>query len=158
MANWLSVLIALTTFDIRHMALDYFSTITGLYSLVIGTDGNITEKELTLGRKMVKAEGFDEAKFDSMLSEFKAFDKAKLLKGCIAGLKNLVPAKQLRCISWMCVIANSDGFMDKREWELIYTIYHKELNLSLDDIMKTQRELNKILHGKEFLSFGIKTG
>lgn len=107
---------------------------------------------------MVKAEGFDEAKFDSMLSEFKAFDKAKLLKGCIAGLKNLVPAKQLRCISWMCVIANSDGFMDKREWELIYTIYHKELNLSLDDIMKTQRELNKILHGKEFLSFGIKTG
>jgi hypothetical protein len=57
----------------------------------------------------------------------------------------------------MCVIANSDGFMDKREWELIYKIYHTELALSLNEIMKAQRELNKILHGKDFLSFGIKT-
>jgi uncharacterized tellurite resistance protein B-like protein len=138
------------------MALDYFSTITGLYNLVIGADGNITEKEIALGRKMVKAEGFDETKFESMLSQIQTFDKAKLLQDCIAGLKNLLATKQVRCISWMCVIANSDGFMDKREWELIYTIYHKELNLNLDEIMKTQRELNKILHGKEFLSFGIK--
>jgi hypothetical protein len=57
----------------------------------------------------------------------------------------------------MCVIANSDGFMDKEEWVLIYKIYNTELNLSLDDIMKTQRELNKILHGKDFLSFGVRT-
>jgi hypothetical protein len=47
--------------------------------------------------------------------------------------------------------------MDKREWELIYKIYHTELALSLNEIMKAQRELNKILHGKDFLSFGIKT-
>lgn len=106
---------------------------------------------------MVKAEGFDETKFDSMLAQFQAAGQPKLLQDCISGLKTLTAAKQVRCISWMCVIANSDGFMDKREWELIYTIYHKELNLSLDEIMKTQRELNKILHGKEFLSFGIKT-
>lgn len=139
------------------MALDYFSTITGLYALVIGADGNITEKEVVLGRKVVKAEGFDETKFDSVLAGFKAADRVKLLKDCVAGLKALTTTKQIRCISWMCVIANSDGFMDKREWELIYTIYHKELNLSLDEIMKTQRELNKILHGREFLSFGIKT-
>jgi uncharacterized tellurite resistance protein B-like protein len=139
------------------MALDYFSTITGLYALIIGADGNITEKELVLGRKMVKAEGFDEVKFDLGLPQFQSMDRQKLLKNCVDGLKVLPVAKQIRCISWMCVIANSDGFMDKREWELIYKIYHSELSLQLDEIMKTQRELNKILHGKEFLSFGIKT-
>jgi hypothetical protein len=46
--------------------------------------------------------------------------------------------------------------MDKKEWMLIYKIYGSELGLSLDEILKTQKELNKILHGKEFLSFGVK--
>jgi uncharacterized tellurite resistance protein B-like protein len=137
--------------------LDYSSTIIGLYYLIICADGEITDKELDLGKKVVKAEGFDESRFEISLSVFKAADKEKLYEDCIEGLKKLSPTLQIRCISWMCVIANSDGFMDKREWELIYKIYHIELSLQLDDIMKTQRGLNKTLHGREFLSFGIKT-
>ena len=43
----------------------------------------------------------------------------------------------------MCVLANSDGFMDKAEWQFIYKIYHKELNLPLDSIMEVQKELAK---------------
>jgi hypothetical protein len=39
------------------------------------------------------------------------------------------------------VIANADGFMDKTEWQFIYKVYHKELGLNLDEIMKTQKEL-----------------
>lgn len=126
--------------------------------MVIGADGNVSDKEVVLGKKMIKAEGFDENKFDLKLSEHQLADRAKLYKDCLVGLKKLSPQQQVRCISWMCVIANSDGFMDKREWELIYKIYHAELSLSLDEIMKTQRELNKILHGREFLSFGVKMG
>jgi uncharacterized tellurite resistance protein B-like protein len=137
--------------------LDYSSTIIGLYYLIIGADGKITDKELELGKKVIKAEGFDEAKFEISLSAYQSADKNKLYQDCLEGLKKLSPTLQIRCISWMCVIANSDGFMDKREWELIYKIYYTELALSLDDIMKTQRVLNKTLHGREFLSFGIKT-
>jgi uncharacterized tellurite resistance protein B-like protein len=136
---------------------DYFSTLIGLYYLVIGADGNVSDKEELLGKKMTKAEGFDENKFDAFLLEYKVADRYKLYNDCLIGLRKLNPEQQVRCISWMCVIANSDGFMDKREWELIYKIYHTELSLSLDEIMKTQRELNKILHGRDFLSFGIKT-
>lgn len=136
---------------------DYFSTIIGLYYLIIGADGTISEKEVVLGKKMTKAEGFEENKFDSTIAHYQTLDRDKLYKDALVGLRKLPPEKQIRCISWMCVIANSDGFMDKREWELIYKIYHAELALSLDEIMKAQRELNKILHGKEFLSFGIKT-
>jgi uncharacterized tellurite resistance protein B-like protein len=135
---------------------DYFSTLIGLYYLVIGADGNVSDKEELLGKKMTKAEGFDENKFDVILLEYKVVDRNKLYTDCLIGLRKLNPEQQVRCISWMCVIANSDGFMDKREWELIYKIYNTELKLSLDDIMKTQRELNKILHGRDFVSFGVK--
>lgn len=137
--------------------MDYNSTLTGLYYLLICADGKVNEKELLLGKKMIKAEGFNEEKFEADLHLFKTKDSATIYKECLIGLRKLEPAKMIRSISWMCVIANSDGFMDKEEWALIYKIYNNELKLSLDDIMKTQRELNKILHGKEFLLFGVKT-
>lgn len=136
--------------------MDYRETITGLYYLLICADGTVNEKELLLGKKMIVAEGFDEQKFEASVNNFKTKDKTLLYNDCVDGLKKLDKQKQIRCISWMCVIANSDGFMDKEEWVLIYKIYNAELGLSLDDIMKTQKELNKILHGKEFLSFGVK--
>ena len=137
--------------------MNYNSTLTGLYYLLICADGKVNEKELLLGKKMIKAEGFNEEQFESDLHFFKTKESAVIYKDCIMGLRKLDTAKMIRSISWMCVIANSDGFMDKEEWALIYKIYNNELKLSLDEIMKTQRELNKILHGKEFLLFGVKT-
>jgi uncharacterized tellurite resistance protein B-like protein len=136
--------------------MDYRDTITGLYYLLIGADGNINEKELLLGKKMIAAEGFDERKFESTLAGFKTQDKAILYKECLTALRKLDKQKQIRAIAWLCVIANSDGFMDKEEWMLIYKIYDTELGLLLDDILKAQRELNKILHGKAFTAFGVK--
>ena len=135
--------------------MDYRETITGLYYLLICADGSVNEKELLLGKKMIVAEGFDEQKFEETVVGFKSIEKAILYQECMAGLRKLDKQKQVRSISWLCVIANSDGFMDKEEWGLIYKIYNQELGLSLDEIMKTQKDLNKILHGKEFLSFGV---
>jgi len=135
--------------------MDYRETITGLYFLLICADGTVNEKELLLGKKMIAAEGFDEQKFEVSVNTFKTQDKESVYKDCVNGLKKLDKKKQIRSISWLCVIANSDGFMDKKEWMLIYKIY-SELGLLLDDVLKTQKELNKILHGKEFLSFGVK--
>ncbi len=136
--------------------MDYRETITGLYYLLICADGTVNEKELLLGKKMIAAEGFDEQKFEASVTAFKTQDKATVYKDCVNGLKKLDKQKQIRSISWLCVIANSDGFMDKEEWMLIYKIYDNELSLSLDEILKTQKELNKLLYGKEFLSFGVK--
>ena len=47
----------------------------------------------------------------------------------------------IRCIAWLCVLANADGFMDRAEWQFIYKIYHRELQLPLDVIMGVQKEL-----------------
>ena len=135
--------------------MDYRETITGLYYLLICADGTVNEKELLLGKKMIAAEGFDETKFEAAVNSFKTKDKALLYKECLMGLRKLDKQRQIRSISWLCVIANSDGFMDKEEWMLIYKIYDTELGLLLDDILKTQKELNKLLHGKAFLAFGV---
>jgi uncharacterized tellurite resistance protein B-like protein len=138
------------------LTMDYCSTISGLYYLLVCVDGDVNEKELHLGYKMIIAEGFNQKVFEESLERFRTKDKANLYQECLLALKKLDKKTQIRCVSWMSVIANSDGFMDKKEWMLIYKIYHTELGLSLNEIMQTQKELNKILHGKEFLSFGVK--
>jgi uncharacterized tellurite resistance protein B-like protein len=135
--------------------MDYNSTITSLFYLLIYADGSVNEKELQRGKQMMLAEGINEDRFNSQIEQLSSVPTDILYKNCITGLKKMDKVKQIKAIAWLCVVANSDGFMDKKEWMLIYKIYHTELGLQLDEIMKTQRELNKIIHGKEFNSFGV---
>ena len=136
--------------------MNFKSIISSLYYLLIYADGKINDREVTLGKLMIKEEGFDDAEFDKLMEGLTGKDRTKLLADCVIALKKLVIKQQIRAIAWMCVIANADGFMDKQEWMLIYKIYNTELKLSLDEILKEQKELNKIIHGKSFLSFGVK--
>ena len=132
------------------------SIMTNLCYLLTYADGKVNEREVLLGKKMMTAEGFDENGFEAMLESLKEKDKSILLSECIAGLRKQEQKLQIRCVAWLCVIANADGFMDKEEWILIYRIYHTELKLSLDEIMKIQRDLNMIIHGRAFSSLGVK--
>ncbi|MCZ8354719.1 MAG: TerB family tellurite resistance protein [Cyclobacteriaceae bacterium] len=137
--------------------MNYKSTLINLYYLLILADGNVNERELALGKKMIVAEKIDEALFDAQLKQLQEItDHTGTLKQVITELKKLDLKSQIRSIAWMCVIANSDGFMAKDEWILIYKIYHTELKLSLDEIMKTQKELNQILHGRSFSTLGVR--
>lgn len=136
--------------------MDYKTTLASLYYLLIFADGNVNDRELARGKQMMEAEGVDITKFDEQLAVFKTKNISTLYTECVAALKKLEKNLQIRSIAWLCVIANSDGFMDKEEWILIYKIYHTELKLSLDEIMKTQKELNKIIHGKSFQSLGVR--
>jgi uncharacterized tellurite resistance protein B-like protein len=136
--------------------MDYKTTISSLFYLLVHADGNVNEKELIRCKQMMKTEGVDEAKFNAITEKLKTRDKNEIYLDCIKALKNLDTKTQIKCIAWLCVVANADGFMDKQEWMLIYKIYQTELNLKLDDIMKVQKDLNKIIHGKEFHSLGVK--
>jgi uncharacterized tellurite resistance protein B-like protein len=136
--------------------MDYKTTVATLYFLLIHADGNVSEKEMLRGKQMIKAEGIDESRFNSLLDKLKVKKQEDIYRDSILAIKKLDIKSQIRCIAWLCVVANADGFMDKKEWMLIYKIYQSELNLKLDDIMSTQKELNKILHGKEFHSLGVK--
>lgn len=136
--------------------MDYKSILTNLYYLAIYADGKVNEKEVLLGKKMVKTEGMDERTFDSRLEALKSKDRNVIYSESIAALKKLDHKIQIRCIAWLCVIANGDGFMDKEEWTFIYKIYHTDLGLQLNDVMETQKELNQILYGKAFQSIGVR--
>jgi uncharacterized tellurite resistance protein B-like protein len=123
--------------------MNYNTLLTRLYFLLVYADGSVNEKELSTAKQMVKVEGMNEEEFTVQIKLLATKDKDALYAESIVGLKQVSLKDQVRIIAWMCVIANADGFMDRSEWQLIYKIYHKELNLPLHDIFAIQKELNK---------------
>jgi uncharacterized tellurite resistance protein B-like protein len=121
--------------------MNFKEVLTKLYFILICSDGNVNEKEVSYGRKMVEAEGIDEKYFFSQIKLLEVNNQQSLLPEAVINLKKLNREEQIRCIAWLCVIANSDGFMDKAEWQMIYRLYHKELDLPLDEVMKVQKAL-----------------
>ena len=126
--------------------MNHKTVITKLFFLLVNADNSVNEKELTLGRQMALLEGISLEEFSSQQQLYKSKAASVLFSECLSELKKLHRKLQIRCIAWMCVIANSDGFMDKAEWQFIYKIYHKELQLPLNEIMKVQNELVKMTH------------
>lgn len=122
------------------------SVLARLFYTVIHADNKTNEREIALGRQMVHCEGLLESSFDSEVASLSGRPHPVIYKETVEGLRRLDRALQIRCIAWMCVIANADGFMDKKEWQFIYQLYHKELKLPLDEIMKVQNELIKLVH------------
>src|SRR6478735_1305502 len=125
--------------------MDSTIVIAGAYYLLICADGQVSEKELLLGRKMISLEGIDAKKFEAAIDVFKTKSKTQIYNECVSGLKKLERKKQVRCLAWLSLIANSDGFMDREEWALIYKIYSIELGISLKEILKTQKEISDTL-------------
>jgi uncharacterized tellurite resistance protein B-like protein len=109
--------------------------------MLIHCDGKVNDGEIALGKRMMEAENISEAEFDKLVAELQDRDLAALYKECVSELKRLPKSLQIRCIAWLCVLANADGFMDRAEWQFIYKIYHRELQLPLDVIMGVQKEL-----------------
>jgi len=122
-------------------AMNHKPTLIKLYHLLVNADGNANEKELITGRQMTQAEGINEFELDHILDALKKRNSSVIYSECVEELKKLDHEKQVLCIAWLSLIANADGFMDKTEWHFIYKIYHKELGLSLDEVMKKQKEL-----------------
>ncbi|MGC4023410.1 MAG: TerB family tellurite resistance protein [Cyclobacteriaceae bacterium] len=121
--------------------MNFKTVLTKLYFLLVHADGIVNEREIAIASQMTKAESIDEKDFSVAIEALKKRNAATIYFESIEELKKLDHQRQVRCVAWLCVIANADGFMDKGEWQFIYKIYHKELGLNLDDVMKTQKEL-----------------
>lgn len=126
--------------------MSFKSIIIRLYYMLIHCDGKVNEGEIALGKRMMEAENISESEFDRVLADLKERDLVALYKECVVELKRQPDQTQIRCIAWLCVLANADGFMDRAEWQFIYKIYHKELQLPLDVIMGVQKELTRKLN------------
>ena len=119
--------------------------------MLIIADGEISDKEILSGKEMASIESINEADFKAQMESVKTKDQNLLFSECLKGLKKLKREQQIRIIAWLCVVANADGFMDRTEWQLIYTIYHKELDLPLEEIFKVQKELSRLTIEKSSL-------
>ena len=137
--------------------MNFKTLIVRLYFILIHSDGKVNEGEISLGKKMMLAEGITEAEFTKQLESLKGKETSVIYKECLTDIKRLRHEQQIRCIAWLCVLANSDGFMDRAEWQFIYKVYHKELNLPLDEIMEVQKELNRLIMEKSSISSTSQT-
>lgn len=119
-----------------------------LLFLIVYADNIAHEREILLAQNMCLMAGFDadiSEKFKDLIHQ----DRYHLLKKSVDELKKLPKDLQIRTVAKLCIIANADGFMDKDEWQLIYSIYHNELKLHLDDVLQTQREIVVEMKEKE---------
>lgn len=119
----------------------YFGGLVALYHLLINADGHVDDKELRMGELMKKHENIDDWEFNYHLNRIAEQDKEKIISDCINSLNKCDHEWRIKCIAWMSLIANSDGFMAPEEWKLIYYIYNTELKLNLSDILEMQKQL-----------------
>lgn len=114
---------------------DFITGITSLYYLLIHADGDVNDKEIESGLKMVRHEGIDEAVFFDNVNKCKNIDKEVLFRGSINALHKCDEETQVRTVAWISRVADSDGYVDPNEWELIYRTYELELKLDLRKIL-----------------------
>lgn len=119
----------------------YFGGLVALYHLLINADGHVDDKEIRMGELMKKHENIDDWEFNYHLNRIAEQGKEKIISDCINSLKKCDHEWRIKCIAWMSLIANSDGFMAPEEWKLIYYIYNTELKLNLSDILEMQKQL-----------------
>lgn len=118
---------------------------TKLYYLLTHADGEVHKKEVEMGEKMLWHQSLNREKFNEELEELSRRDAESIFNECLTELEGFNKNDQINCLAWMCLIANADGFMDKNEWQLIYKLYHKHLDLELNEIMQRQKELNQFI-------------
>jgi len=124
------------------------SALIKLYFLLIHADGEVSEREKAFGLKMVRTENINETDLQKEIELLTKRNASIIFDESVEELKQLNRTQQVRCLAWLCLCANADGFMDKTEWQLIYKIYHTILGLNQDEIMKAQKELSQLIAAK----------
>jgi hypothetical protein len=121
--------------------MSYKTILTNLYFLLIHSDGSVNAKEASIGTYMCQHEGIPTKDFDRDLLLLSTDQRDKVYNETIKGMRALKRIQQVKSIAWLCLAANSDGFMDKQEWKFIYKLYCTELKLPLDEVLSAQKEL-----------------
>lgn len=113
----------------------FTEAIVSLYYLISSADGKISDFEKRICELMMKSEGIDVPEFEMTIDSIKHLSQEGVYSLCIRLLKSCTKEEQVKALAWMRAIANSDGFMAKEEWSLIFKIYKKELQLNLKEII-----------------------
>ena len=113
----------------------FTEAIASLYYLISSADGKISDFEKRICEHMMETEKISEKDFNMFISSIEHLSQDEVYAKCIKLLNVCPQEEQIRALAWMRNIANSDGFMAKEEWALIFKIYKRELQLNLKDII-----------------------
>jgi len=125
--------------------LNYATTLIQLYYLAVHADGEVAESELALGRQILRVENLPEGEIDRQRVEQQNLTQAERVERCSNALRALSRESQIRCMAWMCLIADADWVVNNDEWSVITALYSDTLNLPLSEIVLVQAELNEKL-------------
>ena len=102
---------------------DYQKSLLALYYIMIHADGELTDKEEKMGELMRDHEEIDKTFYTTYLESISSASMDKIYRDCVNSLNKCSYEDKTRCLAWLSNIANVDGFMDKKEWELIYQLF-----------------------------------
>lgn len=120
---------------------DQIEGLLSLYFLLINADGPVNKNEIEIGELIKEHEGIGDLEFDIFLNKISKLEKIEIMKDSISSLKNCEHEWKVKCIAWMSLVANSNGFMAPEEWQLIHHMYSEELKLELSDILAMHKQL-----------------
>ncbi|NOS93489.1 MAG: hypothetical protein HOP30_16330 [Cyclobacteriaceae bacterium] len=114
-----------------------------IYYLTIYADGDLTDDEYETGKRILKEEGIiiDNLNIDSLV-KFQALTRQEQINDCEMCLRELSRQEQVKCIAWMCLLAESDWVLSNPE-RAIYEHFTQVLNLTLAEISLAQSEMNR---------------
>ncbi len=124
-----------STFDV------FKETLIKAYYYISSADGSVDTKEIEMGNKMIRKESIDKDAFQKKIESYNAETPEGIIRSLTDDLRKLKREQQIRIIAYMSNVANADGFMDPKEWKMIYNLYKNELNLPLEEIIMVQKTI-----------------
>ena len=111
------------------------STLSLCY-LIGNTNGNMTHFETRMYEFIKHEENISEEIADLIVGEIETMSHEYILERGIQALNQCEKTDQVKCLAWMNKIANADGYLADHEWSIIYQVYNKELNITLEEILE----------------------
>ena len=111
------------------------STLSLCY-LIGNTNGDMTHFETRMYEFIKHEENIPEEVAGLILDKITAMSHEYILEKGIQALSQCKKTDQVKCLAWMNKIANADGCLADQEWSIIYQVYHRELNLTLEEILE----------------------
>lgn len=113
--------------------------IKAYYYLII-VDGKVDAKELTFANKLIKREEISRENFDATLDSFDYESSDNIRKSLIEDLEGLSKPEILKIVAYMSLLAESDGFTDPNEKDILFDLYEK-FGLNFKDVLKERENL-----------------
>ena len=111
------------------------STLSLCY-LIGNTHGNMNHFETRMYEFIKQEENISEEMAGLIMDEIESMSHEYILEKGIQALNQCKKIDQVKCLAWMNKLANADGHLADQEWSIIYQVYNKELNITLEEILE----------------------